>query len=149
MSATMNKQKPRKKGTIVLRLFVAGDTLKSRLTIANLKDLCQNDLKGQCDVEVIDLTQHPEMAIDNNISALPALVKELPLPVRTLIGDLASRSKVLIALDIKDIKEGAGHLTKANKATDIDAEYQKLLLENERLKSENSSLRRMLRKNND
>jgi len=145
----MDKQKPYPEGTMVLRLFVAGDTLKSRLTIANLKDICRKDLKGRCVVEVIDLTQHPEMAVDNNISALPALIKELPLPVRTLIGDLASRSKVLIALDIKDPDEEAGRKVKAKKALDTNAEHEKLLRENERLKAENYSLRRMLRKNDD
>ena len=132
--------------TMVLKLYIAGDTLKSRITIANLKDICENDLKGHCRVEVIDLTDHPEMAVENNISALPTLTKELPLPVRTLIGDLASRERVLVALDINKPGNTKASNVKVKNARENKADYDTLLKENARLKSENASLRNMLRK---
>lgn len=143
--AILNSELPK---TIVLKLYIAGDTLKSRITIANLKDICQNDLKGHCQIEVIDLTKHPEMAVNNNISALPTLTKELPLPVRTLIGDLASKERVLIALNIMKADEGTNSAGHAKDHHEHKVDYEKLLEENARLKSENASLRKMLRKNN-
>jgi len=133
-------------GKMVLRLYVAGDTLKSRMTIANLKDICNNELNGNCDVEVVDLAKRPDLAIENNISALPTLIKEVPQPVRTLIGDLVSKEKVLVALDIKKVgQEDNGHHGAKNTLTDL----AELLRENARLKAENAQLRRLLRKNND
>ncbi len=133
--------------TMVLKLYIAGDTLKSRITIANLKEICQNDLKGRCQIEVIDLSKHPEMAINYNISVLPTLTKELPTPVRTLIGDLASRERVLIALDVKKASEEKPRQTR-QKTGEHEMDYEKLFEENARLKAENANLRKMLRKNN-
>ena len=133
-------------GIMVLRLYIAGDTLKSRLTIANLKELCKKHLHGECDIEVIDLSKHPDMAIDKNISALPTLIKELPIPVRTLVGDLASKEKVLVALDIKHVNEEKEPAGKEMNLEDLKSENEKLLEEISRLKAENSNLRKMLRK---
>jgi circadian clock protein KaiB len=134
--------------TIVFKLYIAGDTLKSRTTIANLKEICQNDLQGHCHIEVIDLSKHPETAINNNISALPTLTKELPLPVRTLIGDLASRDRVLVALDIKKPKEEKTSTGKVKNPRVSKKDHETLLEENARLMAENANLRKMLRKNN-
>ena len=142
----MEVQKHRSPEVMVLRLYVAGDTLKSRLTIANLKDICQKNLKGKCNVEIIDLNNHPDIAVDKNISALPTLIKELPVPVRTIIGDLASKEKVLVALDIEHLKEEMKPQTKIKSVEDLKTDNEKLRDEVARLKAENDNLRRMLRK---
>ena len=142
----MEEQKQKSPEVMVLRLYVAGDTLKSRLTIANLKDICQKNLKGKCNVEIIDLNRHPDIAVDKNISALPTLIKELPVPVRTIIGDLASKEKVLVALDIEHLKEEMKPQTKIKNVEDLKTDNEKLRDEVARLKAENDNLRRMLRK---
>jgi circadian clock protein KaiB len=142
----MEVQKHRSPEVMVLRLYVAGDTLKSRLTIANLKDICQKNLKGKCNVEIIDLNNHPDIAVDKNISAIPTLIKELPQPVRTIIGDLASKEKVLVALDIEHFKEEMKPHAKIKSAEDLKTVNEKLMEEVARLKAENDNLRRMLRK---
>jgi circadian clock protein KaiB len=142
----MEEQKQKSPEVMVLRLYVAGDTLKSRLTIANLKDICQKNLKGKCNVEIIDLNRHPDIAVDKNISALPTLIKELPVPVRTIIGDLASKEKVLVALDIEHLKEEMKPQTKIKSVEDLKTDNEKLRDEVARLKAENDNLRRMLRK---
>jgi circadian clock protein KaiB len=83
-----------------LRLYIAGETPRSRLAIENLKTICYEHLTGLCHVEVIDLKKHPELAMSKQITAIPTLIKELPLPVRTIIGDLSQTEKVLVGLDI-------------------------------------------------
>ncbi len=143
----MVELKPTSPETVVLKLYIAGDTLKSRITIGNLKEICQKDLQGRCHVEVIDLSKHPDMAVKHNISALPTLTKELPLPVRTLIGNLASRERVLIALDIKKADEERPPASHSINVSEHKTDHEKLLEENARLKAENASLRKMLRKN--
>lgn len=130
----------------ILRLYIAGDSMKSRRAIANLKNICQIHLKGRCEVEVIDIMKHPDKAIDKNISALPTLIKELPRPVKTLIGDLATREQVLVALDIKRSMEDKKPQGKAKSPEDLKAENDQLSAEIARLKAENDNLRRMLRK---
>ena len=142
----MEIQKHKPTGVTVLRLYVAGDTLNSRLAISNLKDICRKDLKGKCDIEIIDLNKHPDKAVDKNISALPTLVKELPMPVRTLIGDLASKEKVLVALDIKHVHDENKTSLETKKPSDLKAEIEGLKEEVARLKAENNNLRLMLRK---
>ena len=136
---------PESSGTMVLRLYIAGDTIKSRQTISNLKDICNKYLPGKCDVEVIDLSKHPDLAVGKNISALPTLIKELPKPMRTLVGDLASKEKVLVALDIKHTSEAKKPAGKPITAEELKAENEKLLADIARLRSENDHLRRMLR----
>jgi circadian clock protein KaiB len=143
----MDASRPESPDITVLRLYVAGDTLKSRLTIENLKDICRKHLHGQCNLEVIDLKKHPDQAIKKNISALPTLIKELPLPVRTMIGDLASKEKVLVALDIKRVGEEKTPRGKAKSAEELRVEYEELLKEYARLKADNDNLRLLLRKN--
>jgi circadian clock protein KaiB len=85
----------------VLRLFVAGLTPKSRLAIANIKKVCEENLRGRYDLEVIDLYQQPETAQEQQIIALPTLLKQLPLPLRRIIGDLSDREQVVRGLDLR------------------------------------------------
>ena len=84
-----------------LRLYVAGQTPKSVTAFANLKELCDEHLPGQCHIEIIDLLQHPELAKQDQILAIPTLVRKLPPPLRQIIGDLSNREKVLLGLDLR------------------------------------------------
>jgi len=87
--------------TWLLRLYVAGQTEKSIAAFTNLKRLCEVHLKGRFSIEVIDLLEHPEMAREYQIVALPTLVRKLPPPIRKIIGTLADEERVLLGLDIK------------------------------------------------
>ena len=87
-----------------LRLYVAGQTPKSLAAFANLKRLCEDHLKGRYTIEVIDLLETPLLARDDQILAIPTLVRKLPEPVRKIIGDLSDREQVLIGLDLKPRK---------------------------------------------
>jgi circadian clock protein KaiB len=84
----------------LLRLYVAGNGSRSVHAIANIKSICEQRLKGYYRLEVIDLYQHPERAKDEQIVAIPTLVRELPLPVRRIIGDLSDIAQVCSSLDI-------------------------------------------------
>ena len=83
-----------------LRLYVAGQTPKSLAAFANLKRLSEEHLKGRYTIEVIDLLQTPQLAKDDQILALPTLVRKLPSPVRRIIGDLSNTERVLVGLDL-------------------------------------------------
>lgn len=84
-----------------LRLYVAGQTPKSLTAFANLKRLCEEHLKGRYTIEVIDLIKTPLLAKDDQILALPTLVRSLPEPVRKIIGDLSNTERVLVGLDLQ------------------------------------------------
>ena len=84
-----------------LRLYVAGKTQKSITALENLKKYCEEHLKGQYTLEVIDLLVHPQLAEGDQILAIPTLVKKVPEPVRKIIGDLSNKEKVLVGLDIR------------------------------------------------
>ena len=84
----------------VLRLYVSGSTLKSALAVKNIKRVCEQHLKNRYDLEVIDIYQQPNLARDEQIVAVPTLIKRLPPPLRRLIGDLSNLKKVLVGLDL-------------------------------------------------
>jgi circadian clock protein KaiB len=84
----------------VLRLFVSGFTPRSQRAIANLKDICDRYLAGRYRIEVVDLYQSPGLAHDEQIVAVPTLLRLSPIPRRRIIGDLDQVDKVLHALDI-------------------------------------------------
>jgi len=86
-----------------LRLYVAGQTPKSIRAFANLKVLCEEHLKGRYRIEVIDLREHPQLARGDQIVAVPTLVRRLPLPVRTIIGDLSNNVRLLVGLDLRKV----------------------------------------------
>ena len=75
-------------GKCVLRLFVAGATARSCQAVLRVRELCATGLKGQCELEVIDIYQQPQLARANQIVATPTLIKEYPRPVRRFIGNL-------------------------------------------------------------
>jgi len=97
------KPKPRKPEVWKLRLYVAGQTPKSIRAFANLKVLCEEHLKGRYQIEVIDLLENPHMARGNQIVALPALVVNLPQPVRQIIGDLSNTDRALVGLALQKV----------------------------------------------
>lgn len=85
----------------VLRLYVTGLTPRSTQAIANLRAVCEEHLAGRYDLEIIDIYQQPELAKGAQLIAVPTLVKELPLPVRRLIGDLSDKERVLVGLNLR------------------------------------------------
>lgn len=95
------EQKPNEPETWNLRLYVAGQTEKSVAALANLKKICEEHLEGRYTIEVIDVSKHPQLARDDQIIALPTLIRKLPEPIRKIIGDLSKTEKVLIGLDLK------------------------------------------------
>jgi circadian clock protein KaiB len=84
-----------------LRLYITGTTERSSQAIANIRSLCEEFLKGHYDLEVIDIYQQPIEAGKQQIIAAPTLVKQLPIPPKRLIGNLADRDKVLVGLNLK------------------------------------------------
>ncbi len=84
----------------VLRLYVTGMTPRSTEAFASIKTICEERLQGRYELEVIDIYQHPQLAIDEQIIAVPTLVKKLPAPLRRLIGDLSNQDRVLLGLDL-------------------------------------------------
>jgi circadian clock protein KaiB len=83
-----------------LRLYVAGKTEKSVTALNNLKQYCEEHLKGQYKIEVIDLMMKPQLAEGDQILAVPTLVRKMPEPIRKIIGDLSDKEKVLVGLNI-------------------------------------------------
>lgn len=83
-----------------LRLYVAGQTPKSLAALANLKELCEQHLRGKYRIEVIDLLVHPELARADQIVALPTLIRKLPPPVKRIIGDLSNRHRTLVGMEL-------------------------------------------------
>lgn len=84
-----------------LRLYVAGKTPKSVTALNNLKKYCEEHLKGQYRIEVIDLLLQPQLAEGDQILAIPTLVRKVPEPIRKIIGDLSNEEKVLVGLNIR------------------------------------------------
>jgi len=85
----------------VLRLYVTGMTPKSTQAIANVQKLCETDLAGRYELKVIDIYQQPKLVQGEQIIATPTLIKELPLPLRKLIGDVSDTERFLIGIDLK------------------------------------------------
>lgn len=84
-----------------LRLYVAGQTPRSLQAFANLKKICDEHLAGRYKINVIDLLLQPQLAKGDQIFAIPTLVRQLPQPVRRIIGDLSNTERVLVGLDIR------------------------------------------------
>jgi circadian clock protein KaiB len=85
----------------LLRLYVAGHTTKSLEAFANLKQICETNLKGLYRIEVIDLLKEPHLSKGDQILAIPTLVRKLPTPVRKIIGNLSNTERVLVGLDLR------------------------------------------------
>lgn len=88
----------------VLRLYIAGTSPRSARAIQNAKEICDQYLAGAYELDVIDIFQQPKLAKDDQILAVPTLIKKLPLPLQRFIGDLSDRDVVLVGLDLKKRK---------------------------------------------
>lgn len=86
-----------------LRLYTAGQTPKSLAAIKNLKKVCEEHLAGRYEIEIIDLLKNPRLAKDDQIVAIPTLVRKLPDPVRKIIGDLSDTERALVGLQLKQL----------------------------------------------
>ncbi len=89
---------------MLLKLYVIGQTSRSINAIKNVKRICEKELKGKYVLQIIDILENPQLAEDEKILATPTLVKELPAPLKRIIGDLSNLEKVLIGLDITSIE---------------------------------------------
>ncbi|MCF8024762.1 MAG: circadian clock KaiB family protein [Desulfobacteraceae bacterium] len=87
-----------------LRLFVTSSTQRSQQAIQNIRQICEEHLSGEYELEVIDVSQNPEQARKHQILAVPTLLKELPTPLRKVVGDLSEKEKVLEGLNIEPKK---------------------------------------------
>jgi circadian clock protein KaiB len=109
------KKKPKANGksaanhesTLQLRLYVAGQTPKSLAALSNLKRICSEHIDGKYELEVIDLIKNPQLAQGDQILAIPTLVRNLPVPIRKIIGDLSNVDRVLVGLDLRGQEDQA------------------------------------------
>ena len=84
-----------------LRLYVAGQTPRSLAAFSNLKTICEEHLKGEYHIEIVDLLQNPKLAKGDQILAIPTLVRKLPEPIKKIIGDLSNTERVLVGLQLR------------------------------------------------
>ena len=84
-----------------LRLYVAGQTAKSVVALANLRRYCEQHVPGRYQLEVIDLLLHPQLAEGDQILAIPTVVRKVPEPIRKVIGDLSNEERVVVGLDLR------------------------------------------------
>lgn len=84
-----------------LKLYITGTTARSTRAVADIRNLCEEFLHGRYDLEVVDIYQQPIQAMDAQIIAAPTLIKQLPKPLKRLIGNLSDREKIIVGLDLK------------------------------------------------
>lgn len=85
----------------VLRLYVTGGTARSQTAIRNLERICAEELDNTYELQVVDILERPQLAEDEKIFATPTLIKQLPPPIRRLVGDLSRTDRVLLGLDLE------------------------------------------------
>lgn len=100
---------------VKLRLYVAGQTPRSLAALSNLKRICAKHLDGKYELEVVDLIKNPQLAQGDQILAIPTLVRNLPQPIRKIIGDLSNEERVLVGLNLRE-EQGAKSSAQARKA---------------------------------
>jgi circadian clock protein KaiB len=99
---TPRKSSPKaRKREYLLRLYVSRSTLKSKVALRNIQRICEEHLKGRYDLDVIDIHEHASLARDEQIVAVPTLIKRLPRPLQILVGDMSDMNRVLFGLDLK------------------------------------------------
>lgn len=97
----------------VLRLYITGTTPQSTRAILNIRKICEEHLEGRYKLEVVDISQHPTLAIGEQIIAAPTLIKKLPLPLRRFIGDMSQTERILLGLDLREAATKAGQARKS------------------------------------
>jgi len=103
--ALTKKAKEMDKQKYVLKLYVAGITAQSSAAIENITRICDENLKGRYDLQIIDIYQQPTLAKGEQIIAAPTLIKKLPLPLRRFIGNMANEEKIIVGLDLRPKEE--------------------------------------------
>ncbi len=109
----------------VLRLYVTGATPKSLEAIKNIKQICEEHLKGRYSLQVVDVYQQPVLAKGEQIIAAPTLIKQLPAPLRRFIGDMADTDRMLLGLDLKPTAQTATESADAEKRRHGDTETRR------------------------
>lgn len=97
----VRRQSKGETATWVLRLYVAGQTPRCQQALSNLQRICEEHLRGKYRIEVVDLMVNPRLARDDQIVAIPTLVRRLPVPIRKVIGDLSNTERVLVGLQLR------------------------------------------------
>jgi circadian clock protein KaiB len=97
-AAALRKKPPQK---YLLKLYVAGLNRMSSQAIKNIREICEEYLKGRYELAIVDIYQQPTLARGEQIIAAPTLIKKLPLPLKRLIGSMADKDKVLVGLDLR------------------------------------------------
>jgi circadian clock protein KaiB len=106
----LSRQKPTEQSEAEewdLRLYVAGQTPRSLAAFANLKKICEEHLSGRYNIEVVDLIKHPQLAVGDQIVAIPTLVRKLPEPLRKIVGDLRDTERALVGLQLRPARPGS------------------------------------------
>ena len=85
----------------ILTLYVTGTSPRTKIAIDNLNRICSQELDGRYELEIVDVLEHPQRAEDERILATPTLIKQLPPPLRRVIGDLSDKNKVLLGLEVR------------------------------------------------
>jgi circadian clock protein KaiB len=91
-----------------LRLYVAGQSAKCVAAVRNLNAFCEKHLAGRYRIEVIDLLENPKLARDDQILAIPTLVRKVPEPLRKIVGDLSSSERMLVGFDLRAVEAPPG-----------------------------------------
>jgi circadian clock protein KaiB len=91
--------------TYVLKLYVTGTSPRTRQAIENLQRICEQELRGRYKLDIVDVLEQPQAAEDDRVLATPTLIKQLPLPLRRVIGDLSDREKVLLGLEVRPLDD--------------------------------------------
>jgi circadian clock protein KaiB len=91
----------------ILTLYVTGTSPRTRIAIENLNRICAQELAGRYELEIVDVLEHPQRAEDERILATPTLIKQLPPPLRRVIGDLSDKEKVLLGLEVRPDHAGS------------------------------------------
>jgi circadian clock protein KaiB len=101
MKTPLRKMTRLRQSKYLLRLYVSRSTLKSKVAVENIQKVCEEHLKGRYDLEVIDIHDQAGLARDEQIIAVPTLIKRLPLPLQRLVGDMSDLDRVLLGLDLR------------------------------------------------
>lgn len=88
----------------ILTLYVSGSSPRAERAISNLRRICEEELGGRYKLDIVDVIEHPEVAERERILATPTLIKQLPPPLRRVIGDLSDKDKVLLGLEVRQPK---------------------------------------------